>query len=150
MTRFHSQTPVRSACLVLVAALAGCSSVSDLMSGDKIDYKSQGAKTSTLEIPPDLTAISRDPRYQAPASGTTVSAATFNPGAAVSPGAIPAAAGTEAVAPKSVGDLKIVREGNQRWLSTNIPPEQLWPDLQSFWQERGFTLEVDDATTGVM
>jgi outer membrane protein assembly factor BamC len=43
-----------------------------------------------------------------------------------------------------------VREGNQRWLSVPIPPEQLWPQLRAFWQERGLPLVLDNPDTGVM
>jgi outer membrane protein assembly factor BamC len=54
------------------------------------------------------------------------------------------------VAPSSIGELRIMREGNQRWLSVPIPPEQLWPQLRAFWQERGLVLLVDNPDTGVM
>ena len=37
-----------------------------------------------------------------------------------------------------------------RWLVSSRTPEQLWPQLRTFWEERGFTLEVDDAAAGVM
>ena len=41
----------------LLATLAGCS----FMEGDRIDYKS-AARGVTLDVPPDLTQLSRDPR----------------------------------------------------------------------------------------
>jgi outer membrane protein assembly factor BamC len=31
-----------------------------------------------------------------------------------------------------------------------VPPEQVWPQLQAFWKERGFTLAVDQPEAGVM
>jgi outer membrane protein assembly factor BamC len=46
--------------------------------------------------------------------------------------------------------MRIVREGNQRWLSVPMSAEKLWPQLRSFWQERGFTLVIDTPEAGVM
>jgi outer membrane protein assembly factor BamC len=46
--------------------------------------------------------------------------------------------------------MRVVREGNQRWLSVPMPAEQLWPQLRAFWQERGLPLVVDNPDTGVM
>ena len=129
-----------------VATLAGCSTFDSILSGDRIDYKSQAGKTAPLEVPPDLTQLQRDGRYLP--QGGTVSASTFGSTAVDtrSPGT-PAAA---AVAPSGIGEMRMVREGNQRWLVVPMPAEQLWPQLRSFWQERGFSLVVDDAATGVM
>ena len=47
------------------------------------------------------------------------------------------------VAPTSIGDVRIERAGTQRWLVVPLPPDQLWPQLQAFWQERGFLLAID-------
>ena len=56
----------RLTALALAAALAGCSSLGSMLEGDKVDYRSGGAKTARLEVPPDLTQLARDPRYQVP------------------------------------------------------------------------------------
>jgi outer membrane protein assembly factor BamC len=55
-----------------------------------------------------------------------------------------------AVAPSAVGDVQLMRAGNQRWLKTSQKPEQLWPQLRAFWQERGFAVALDSAEAGVM
>ena len=47
----------RFALLALVASLAACS----VFESDKIDYKSAG-KAPSLEVPPDLTQLSRENR----------------------------------------------------------------------------------------
>jgi outer membrane protein assembly factor BamC len=138
---------LRTAAAIAVAlALGACSTIDGFLSGDKVDYKSQSAKASPLEVPPDLTQLQRDGRYQPQATGA-VSASTFGSAAATTAAATGAAA---SVAPSSIGEMRIVREGNQRWLTVPIPAEQLWPQLRSFWQERGFTLVIDNAETGVM
>jgi outer membrane protein assembly factor BamC len=49
-----------------------------------------------------------------------------------------------------LGELRVLREGNQRWLVVPMPADQLWPQLREFWTERGFSLVVDNAQAGVM
>ncbi|MGK2901177.1 MAG: outer membrane protein assembly factor BamC, partial [Burkholderiaceae bacterium] len=127
--------------------LGACSSLDGLMSGDKIDYRTNSsARTTGLEVPPDLTQLTRDSRYQQ--TGGAVSAAAYQAAtpAAATVGVVAAAT----VAPQAAGDVRIERLGNQRWLRTGLTPEQLWPQLQAFWKERGFVLVKDDAAAGVM
>jgi outer membrane protein assembly factor BamC len=212
----------------LFALLAGCSSIEKLTSGDKIDYRSAAVTHKSLDVPPDLTQLGRDPRFQASPSGTvtassfqsgasavapavsgppmTVSAAapsTAAPGAAApspaasspaaSSPAAPSAAAPSAAAPAAAAaspaapspaepaaaapiaaapttptpnaatptaaaapptppadEARIERAGSQRWMTTRLTPEQLWPQLRTFWQERGFNLVLDEPATGVM
>ena len=129
--------------LVLALALAGCSSLENLMSGDKIDYRTTGTKTNGLEVPPDLTQLARDSRYAQPSG--SVSASTFQ-----APQPANAAPVAQSVAPQTLGAVRFERSGNQRWLATSMAPEQLWPQLQSFWADRGFKLVVNQADAGVM
>jgi outer membrane protein assembly factor BamC len=131
--------------LTTLMALAGCSTVENLIQGDKVDYRSQAVKTAPLEIPPDLSQLQRDGRY-APASGS-VSANTYQAGGAT---LSPAAAAAIGVAPNAMGELRIVREGNQRWLVVPMSADQLWPQLREFWTERGFSLVIDNPQAGVM
>ncbi|WP_062194894.1 outer membrane protein assembly factor BamC [Caldimonas taiwanensis] len=131
--------PIVAACAL---ALAGCSSVSNVLSGDKVDYRSGSTmRESTLDVPPDLTQLSRDSRYLP--SGGSISAASYQ-SARASSGA------TVTVAPNQLGTARIERAGNQRWLVVDMPPEQLWPKLRSFWQELGLTLTLDSPEAGVM
>jgi outer membrane protein assembly factor BamC len=134
----------------VLASLAGCSTVENFLAGDKVDYKSQSVKTAPLEVPPDLTQLQRDGRFANSGSGS-VSASTYQVGgaaAAVPTSGTPAA--ISAVAPSVVGDMRVVREGNQRWLVVPVAAEQLWPQLREFWTERGFNLVIDNAQAGVM
>ena len=141
-------TPVRLGALALVTLMAGCSSTEGLF-GSKVDYKSGAGKTAALEVPPDLTQLARDSRFQP--QGGVISAAA----AAATPTAnVPAAAGSVGAMPtvalSARGDVRIERQGQQRWLVVSQTPEQLWPLLRNFWLQRGFTLDVDDAQIGVM
>jgi outer membrane protein assembly factor BamC len=142
--------PAAARLVALAAALAlgGCSTIDNMLSGDKIDYRSSGTgiKPAGLEVPPDLTQLTRDSRYQQ-TQGASVSAAAYQSG---TPVAAAAASAPAAIAPDAIGDLRIERLGNERWLRTSLTPEQLWPQLQAFWKDGGFTLTQDQASAGVM
>ena len=144
VTRSPAPLSLRGIALALAVGLGGCSSIENFVAGDKIDYRTAGTKTPGLEVPPDLTQLSRDTRYQQP--GGSVSAAAFQAG-----GGVPSTVQTATtVAPAQIGEVRIERQGNQRWLVTPLTPEQLWPRLQAFWKDSGFTLAIDQPATGVM
>jgi outer membrane protein assembly factor BamC len=124
------------ALLSLSLAIVACSS----LESDKVDYKSASArKGPSLDVPPDLTQLSRETRYAVP--GGTVSASNFQMGQPVQ--AAPTAA-------TSLGDVRIERAGNQRWLVVNRPADKLWEPVRDFWQENGFLLAMDQANLGIM
>jgi outer membrane protein assembly factor BamC len=131
--------------IAAVLSLAGCSSFENVMSGDKVDYRSQGQqKSAGLEVPPDLSQLAREGRFQP--QGGVVSASTMR-----QQGSAPAPAATgAAIAPQAVGDMRIERVGNVRYLVSTLPPDKLYPQVRSFWQERGFTLAMDNPEIGVM
>jgi outer membrane protein assembly factor BamC len=128
-------------------SLAGCSAVSNMLEGDRIDYKSaEKAKGPRLEVPPDLTQLQRDNRYAIPESSKGVATASgYNLEQKTRP-TIDAAA----VAPQAKGDLRIERDGTQRWLVVDKTPEQLWGPIKDFWQDSGFLINVESQDTGVM
>jgi len=134
---------------LVLAGLAGCSSIGSMLEADKIDYKSAGkASAPTLEIPPDLTQLQRDNRYAIPDVNNrgTATASGFN----LQQNEQSPAAASAAVAPKSAPDMHIERDGNQRWLVIKQTPEVLWPQIKDFWQESGFLINLDSPETGVM
>ena len=128
-------TGLKLGALALAMLLASCS----VLEGDKVDYKSSG-KAPSLEVPPDLTQLSRETRYVVP--GSTVSANSYQVGQAANPG-VPIAA-------SAVGDVRIERSGSQRWLVVNRPADQLWSPVRDFWQESGFLLALDQSNLGIM
>src|SRR3972149_9967161 len=93
---------------VLLALLAGCSSMQNLIQGEKIQYKSEARQLPQLEIPPDLTAPSRDDRYAVPDINTQGSA-TLSTSSAERGGAV--RAGSTAVLP-DVAKVRIERAGS--------------------------------------
>ena len=131
--------------LASITALIGCSSVNNLLAGEKIDYKSSTTRDSGLEVPPDLTQLSRDSRYQQQSG--SVSATTFQARTAA---AGPQSQAAVVVAPRTVGDFRIERQGTVRWLSTTLPPEQVYPLVRSFWKDNGFSIDQDRAEAGIV
>ena len=125
---------VKIGLLAMTCALSACS----VLEGDRIDYKSAG-KGVSLEVPPDLTQLSRDSRYVLP--GSSVSANSYQVGQSVA--GLPTAA-------TAVGDVRIERAGNQRWLVVNRSADQLWGPVRDFWQESGFLLAMDQPNLGIM
>ena len=133
----------RGAVIVLsmlgLGLLAGCSSIGRIMQGDRVDYKTSGSKAPTLDVPPDLTQLTRDSRYVVP--GTAVSASSYQVGQSA-PG-VPTAA-------LAMGDVRIERAGSQRWLVVNRPADKLWGPVREFWLESGFLLAQDQENLGIM
>ncbi|MDB5859288.1 MAG: hypothetical protein JWQ76_2977 [Ramlibacter sp.] len=125
---------VKFGLLAIVGALSACSA----LQGDKVDYKS-ASKGVALEVPPDLSQLTRDSRYVVP--GGAVSANSFQVGQSVPN--LPTAA-------TAIGDVRVERSGNQRWLVVNRPADQLWGPLRDFWQESGFLLTMDQPNLGIM
>jgi outer membrane protein assembly factor BamC len=125
---------LRASALAAALIASGCS----LLQEDKIDYRSvrQG---NNLAVPPDLTQLSRDNRFAVP--GGVVTASGYQSGAST-PGA--------AVAANTVGDVRIERSGNQRWLVVGRAPEQIWPVVKDFWLENGFLLTQEQQSTGIL
>ncbi|WP_228763464.1 outer membrane protein assembly factor BamC [Limnohabitans sp. 2KL-27] len=130
------QTVQRTA---LVAALAISVSACSILEEDKVDYKS-AAKAPTLEIPPDLSQLRRDSRYAMESNSATASG--FQ-----SAGARVADAGTAA---NSLGDVRLERQGNQRWLVVARPADKVWEPLKEFWTSNGFVLTTDSPDVGIM
>jgi outer membrane protein assembly factor BamC len=141
------KTPRTLALTALVASLSGCGMLNSVLETDRVDYKTS-KKAAPLDVPPDLTQLSRDNRYAIPdGRGVATASGLANRGAAPVAG-MPASA--EPVGPINSADVRVERNGNQRWLVVKRTPEQIWPQLREFWKDSGFALVVDNAATGVM
>lgn len=137
---------LRSAALLGAAlALAGCSTL-NIFGGGRVDHRAEAGRTAPLEVPPDLTQLARDPRF-APQAGV-VSAVELQAAAGAVPRAV--AGAPQGVAIDARGEFRIERDGDARWLVSPLPPEQMWPRVRDFWQQRGFTIVNDSAEAGVM
>ena len=123
--------------LTTLALLSGCSSVMD---SDKVNYKTEGGtKVVPLDIPPDLTQLSRDTRYVVP--GSAVSASSMG---------VRTVAPAAATAAKQVNDVRIERDGKQRWLVVDRSADVVWPLVYAFWKENGFQYVLEQQQLGLL
>lgn len=131
-----------------VTLLAGCTwTGGSIFSSDKIDYQTAKTRTTSLDVPPDLTQLPRDERFSVPERPQSVTASAAAAGRTA--GAAPVAAATSNVVPAGA-IARIERQGQQRWLVVNMPPEKAWPILVDFWPSVGLNVEKSDAATGVL
>lgn len=120
--------------------VAGCSS----FSSKGPDYRSQGGRIASLEVPPDLTSPVADDRFVIPdARATTYSAYNRERGAGQG------ASTSSAVLPK-VENVRVERSGSQRWLVVRATPDRVWPLVKDFWTESGFVLKRELPEAGIM
>lgn len=132
-----TQHTARLSLIGLAVALSACSVIEE----GKIDYKS-AKKGSTLEVPPDLTQLTKDTRYTA-SPDRSVSAVALQAGQAQVPT-------VERAAPLQVGDVEIMRDGDKRWLVVNRPVDQLWEPTREFWLDHGFNLAQEKSDLGII
>lgn len=127
----------RPTLLITAAALlsAGCSTLEE----DKVNYKS-ARTTSTLDVPPDLTQLRRDSRYNLESTSATASGFDAAAGRVSDAG----------TATNTLGDVRMERSGAQRWLVVNRPADRLWEPLKEFWTSNGFVLTTDAPELGIL
>lgn len=141
MNRFESmprRLNVLACAAGLTCLLAACSSLEE----SKIDYKS-ASQAPTLSVPPDLTQLKRDSRYQVAGTGPSSALANSNAGA-------PRAINDAGTATNQAGNAKIVRTGTQRYLVVQRTADSVWEPLREFWKDNGFVLSTDQAELGIM
>lgn len=127
-------------CLSLTLGLTACTT--STVSSDKVDYKSGGTQRGpNLAYPPDLVTSQADRRYLVQDGSATMS--DYN--------AILKKGGEVRKTPLTgIPGMRMVRDGDKRWLVIDKPATELYPQVKDFWQENGFLLLVDSPTTGIM
>ena len=122
-------------------ALSACETITE---SGKVNYKTEAEKVKPvrLDVPPDLTQLTRDSKYAMPTGGA-VTASSMSAGTA---------AGIEKplVAPREVKDVRLERDGKQRWLVVGRPAEAVWPLVRDFWKENGFTYVMEQEQLGLL
>jgi outer membrane protein assembly factor BamC len=125
---------------VALAASLSLLSACSVLKEDKVDYTT-AKRGNDLEVPPDLTQLSRQSRYALPSDVVSASGLQNGTGAAV-----PFAS----TAPQSLKSFTLERSGSQRWLVAQLPAEQLWGPVRDFWKSNGFELTQNDEALGIM
>ncbi len=130
-----------ASCCVLLAA---CGITEKIDEASKIDYRSS-TKLPSLEVPPDLTKPSADNRFTIPdRAGNDRTWSSFERNRSG-----PAAQTSTQVLPDVAG-AHIERDGDQRWLVVEAPPEKVWPVVREFWHDSGFTVSSESPQTGII
>ena len=122
----------------LICFLSGCSALEE----SKIDYK-RATQARTLEVPPDLTQLRRDSRYQVPASNSAS-------GMVAASGPMGRSANDAGTATNQAGSARIERSGSQRFLIVQRNADSVWEPLREFWKDNGFALSLDQPELGIM
>lgn len=135
---------LRVASLGLALTLIGCGTT--VIQSKKIDYKSQGKKTTPLEVPPDLTAPTQDDRYAVP--DLQGKAATKYSDYSKDRETAPDKTASN-ILPTST-KVRQERAGSQRWLVVSAGPDEVWPAVKEFWNELGFIINLERPEAGVM
>lgn len=136
-----------AAAAAAVAAVSGCSVLGVDFGKEKVQYESSNSRAN-LEVPPDLTPIGNDKRFEVPSRTGVVSAneeaarrqqQVDNAGSAAAADIVPATVAA-----------KVMKAGTERWLRVNAAPEELWAVVQDFWPSVGLTVKAADPKTGYM
>lgn len=124
-------------CLLGATAIGGCKSIAEK---SKIDYGN--ARTlPPLDVPPDLSEL---PSAERPGENTSYSAYTADQSRRSRQ-----TAATNAVLPE-YRDVKIARDGRQRWLIVSAKPEVVWPRVREFLLSNGLLVARENSVTGVI
>lgn len=127
--------------------LFGCAgglqkTLEDALPNRDVDYKS-ARRLPPLEVPPGLSAEGIRDGLAVPSSGE-VSLRELQAGGGAR--ATPVGGG---VLPQ-IDNVRVERNGDQRWLVVQASPEQVWPRLRDFWLDNGFIIAVEDPSIGIM
>ena len=120
----------------LTCLLAACSTLEE----SKIDYKS-ASQAPTLEIPPDLTQLKRDTRYQVAGTASALASASTP---------VTRTANDAGTATNQAGDAKIVRIGSQRYMVVQRSADSVWEPLREFWKDNGFSYTIEQQQLGLL
>jgi outer membrane protein assembly factor BamC len=129
---------------LVLGTLAGCDTLNDWFSSDHVDYKDTQS-APPLAVPGDLSAAPTSQQYVAPPPNLALGGA---PQRAVT------AAGNATLGQLTAQDpygMHIEHDGDRRWLVVDgRTPGDVWPLLEEFWEQNGFTLATDSAPNGIM
>lgn len=128
-------------------ALGGCSQLNQWVSQEEsVDYRSvTPGSGNPLAIPPDLTQVGGNAPYRAPEGTTSYSQYAEQAQAQAQANA----GGQDNVLPAN-DKVRVMRDGNMRWLAVDMAPESVFPRVIDFWGEQGFTIQSQDPRAGLV
>ncbi len=149
MGQFYCRSLVVAACV----ALTGCSyfNLGSIFTDEKIQYETTSTR-APLEVPPDLSQLPMDDRFEVPERAQVVTATQV----AASEEQRKAAAGVQTevgvatdVLPNTVV-AKIMKDGSERFIRVNMAPNDVWNAVLDFWPSVGLQVEREDPKAGIM
>ncbi len=142
-----SKLVLSSLTLTLLAACSAMPEIGDMLPDRKVEYKRSKAAEKNLEVPPDLTSTSISDDLVIPGS-TGSGSATYSDFA--NRGDKTASSSISGSVIPQLDDIKVQRNGDQRWLVIKATPDEVWNRVVDFWQENGILMEEQDPSVGVM
>ncbi|TAM90603.1 MAG: outer membrane protein assembly factor BamC [Candidimonas sp.] len=133
----------RVAVVLSLLALSGCSLNKFMSDQESVNYKST-VSGEPLSIPPDLTQANRNPQYRAPEGAATYS--KYAQGLA----ATKAQGSSESDVLPTTAGMKVMRDGDLRWLVVDKPAQDIYPKVVEFWGDQGFTINSQDPQAGLI
>ena len=123
-------------CFFVVLFLSGCESLpslDDVLPDTQNEYR-KSRDLPALEVPPDLTNTTNE-AMAIPGEEEAVTLSEFQRQRAQATGSTVLGKG---------------EFGGEQWIALRGTPESIWPELLRFWDEQGFTLDLEDGDLGVM
>ena len=138
--RPHGVVPARAIALgcALTFMLAGCGLFGSKSSSDPGGYQAEAGHQGPLEVPPDLSPLTKDDRFAVPDQGTSANALRSAGGAASQSVSVTGA------------HARLMRDGAQRWLAVDLPPEKAYQVVKDFWTAEGLKLQLDEPALGIV
>lgn len=124
----------------LAVTLTGCGLFGSKSSSDPGTYEAQAKHQGPLEVPPDLSPLTKDDRFALPDQPTSANALRSAQGGSTASQAV-ALAGVHA---------RLMRDGAQRWLAVDVPPEKAYQVVKEFWPALGMSLQTDEPALGIV
>ncbi len=136
--------------LMLPLAVAACSSDrwNKVLPDKKVEYKHEVVADKHLEVPPDLTSSRIDNHIPGLEGGGAASYSDYTQ--ARQQGGLAGAGPTAGRVLPETPDIRVMRQGQDRWLVIKAPPQAVWDKIVDFWQENGILLDKMDPQAGFM
>jgi len=135
---------------LMFSFLAACNTVpniEEMLPDRKVEYKKSKQAEQDLEVPPDLSSSSISDSLVIPGALGSGSATYSDFANRETP--VPGSTVSGAVIPQ-LEDIRVQRNGDQRWLVIKGSPDDVWGRVVDFWQENGILMVEQDPSVGVM
>ncbi|MBU4611517.1 outer membrane protein assembly factor BamC [Achromobacter sp. GG226] len=135
--------------VVVAVALTGCNAFNQFLGReDAIDYQSATPTRGSLSVPPDLTQVPANTRYQVPQGPGGTSFSQYATDQAQRRADAGTAQGSAVLPQRS--DITVERDGTTRWLSVNMPANQVFERALEFWRSQGFAIRSQNGQAGLI